>query len=500
MPTTPPNLIAGNFYKCNGGNSVPYIYMDNTLREVTTHEIGKLADYDNRDTWENAIKILPIGACDAIPRGDPLITSPYQNKMVQCEEDGSYSLITHGHRRPYATTRSDSEPAFLNPGVVVGLPDFTLNAIAAEDPKWREKLKTIKCKPYPATNTPLYATNGTMGFCAGQGTILVAGRERTIIGAPLFNQMKEKLITPGLVQEFGCDPSNAGPAIAVPIGGTGPGKLGVNINRLDTERVFSTRMGSITGICDIANVASFDDPTNCQYVFNDLKAVDALTAFKNTVTQDVYDRLMHDMVMTPCSDCPDGNKFCSYLKGTSALANHIQTWFGKQPPGEQDIMMGAICNKHTDMPECKCLNRQLDPDYMKWVNRLPMSDSCWYIACKNTVQNLVTNVLQRPTCPQNVCQVIYDIHDVTGSVEFSQNTNLITCTGAPPGPNPNPTPTPTPTPTPKPTPTPTPTPTPAPKPTPSQSSDLVILLKRNMFVIIGTIVIIVLGIGAVKLL
>ena len=121
MPTTPPNLIAGNFYKCNGGNSVPYIYMDNTLREVTTHEIGKLADYDNRDTWENAIKILPIGACDAIPRGDPLITSPYQNKMVQCEEDGSYSLITHGHRRPYATTRSDSEPAFLNPGLSADL-------------------------------------------------------------------------------------------------------------------------------------------------------------------------------------------------------------------------------------------------------------------------------------------------------------------------------------------------------------------------------------------
>jgi hypothetical protein len=163
---------------------------------------------------------------------------------------------------------------------------------------------------------------------------------------------------------------------------------------------------------------------------------------------------------------------CSRLKSTGKDGELCRSWFNQQPKATQDTLVQNYCAVN-NTPDCKCVNRSLNEVYRNLKVGKAINDGCWFTPCANPQSYLQTTEVENPSCPNNFCDVIYNIiKDRDVSIDSVKNdVNCVFKPSPPPAPLP-PVPSPTPPPTPPPIPPPRPRPTPpivppAPPPTPT---------------------------------
>lgn len=133
----------------------------------------------------------------------------------------------------------------------------------------------------------------------------------------------------------------------------------------------------------------------------------------------------NDIISKYCTQkvntCPKGMKECSRLKSIGEGGNECRFWFEKQPDYIQDAAMQNYCLRH-NTKDCKCVNRANSHIYQALKGSHSINDGCWYSACANEGQYLVPTHLINPTCPDKMCQVIFDIiKDRDVSIDNVQN-------------------------------------------------------------------------------
>jgi hypothetical protein len=116
---------------------------------------------------------------------------------------------------------------------------------------------------------------------------------------------------------------------------------------------------------------------------------------------------------------------CSRLKSTGLDGSECRNWFSKLTPSQRDSIISSYClENNTD--DCKCVNRNFYESYQRLKSINPYNDGCWYVHCTDSQKNLIPSHLLDPECPDNICQVIFDIYD-TGNVTFDDVKNDINC-------------------------------------------------------------------------
>ena len=119
-------------------------------------------------------------------------------------------------------------------------------------------------------------------------------------------------------------------------------------------------------------------------------------------------------------------KECSRLKSIGEGGNECRKWFEKQPSHVQDATIQNYCLRH-NTEDCKCINRGYNRSYQAMKGAHAINDGCWYSACANrSGKYLVPSQLANPSCPDNLCQVLFDIVE-DGNVSIDHVQNDITC-------------------------------------------------------------------------
>lgn len=151
---------------------------------------------------------------------------------------------------------------------------------------------------------------------------------------------------------------------------------------------------------------------------------------------------------------------CSRMTSTDPADANCIIWANSaKKRGVFDPAITMYCSKpdNVDAPECKCANRSYNKEYRATGIGHVINDGCWYLPCKDDENYLVPSSLDKPSCPKNMCQQVYNIVK-NRYVKIDDVKNVIDCNFDSFKPKPDPDPTPDPTPDPDPTPTPTPTP------------------------------------------
>lgn len=115
---------------------------------------------------------------------------------------------------------------------------------------------------------------------------------------------------------------------------------------------------------------------------------------------------------------------CSKLKSGDNEGDVCRMWFNKKNLDIQDTTVTNYCFKHETAPDCKCLNRLQDQSYKTVKKHSTFNDGCWYPPCVGQSAYLVTSDLKKPTCPSNLCQIVFEelqnkdvnINDVKNSI------------------------------------------------------------------------------------
>lgn len=152
--------------------------------------------------------------------------------------------------------------------------------------------------------------------------------------------------------------------------------------------------------------------------------------------------LMSKFCTQKVEECPDKIKGCSRLMSTGDGSDICRAWFQGQSNATKDAMIQSYCI-HNNTDDCKCINRANNDVYNAVKPGKIINDGCWFTPCANASKFLVPSNLHNPTCPSNVCDVIYnivedrdvDISDITNEVECDFSGHILS-----PGPGPTPKP------------------------------------------------------------
>ncbi|TFH07285.1 MAG: hypothetical protein E4H07_09290 [Nitrosomonadales bacterium] len=171
--------------------------------------------------------------------------------------------------------------------------------------------------------------------------------------------------------------------------------------------------------CEIGRSSKGEDPLinygwdmkapklKCTYAVDKIDTRSQVTAYKDKFGEnsDVEAKYCTQKV----SSCPNGMKECSRLKSIGEGGNECRMWFERQPAHIQDATMQNYCLRHkTD--DCKCVNRADTTSYQEMKGAHSINDGCWYTACANrSGKYLVPTQLVKPSCPDKLCQVLFDI-------------------------------------------------------------------------------------------
>lgn len=162
----------------------------------------------------------------------------------------------------------------------------------------------------------------------------------------------------------------------------------------------------------------------CEYNIKDIDTIDQINKFKLQF-REIPDSLFQTYCSEKVKTCPDGIGECSRLKSIDLDGSECRNWLSTLTPSQQDSVISTYCLlNNTD--DCKCVNRNFYDSYQKLKSINPYNDGCWYAPCSDTQKNLVPSHLLEPDCPDNICQVIFDIYD-TGNVSFDDIKNDISC-------------------------------------------------------------------------
>lgn len=173
---------------------------------------------------------------------------------------------------------------------------------------------------------------------------------------------------------------------------------------------------------------------------------------------DDYHRMMTDFCATGADSCAVDPKTgavmkqCSQMFSTGEAGSACRDWLSTRSDSKRDSVYTEYCLRHPTSPECACINRAADKTYARVKQQAPFNDGCWYAPCAGSSGQLVTSDLRDPSCPANLCQVLYtnlennnvSIKDVKTEINCSFDVD-------PPAPPPKP-PTPPPLPPPAPLP------------------------------------------------
>lgn len=138
----------------------------------------------------------------------------------------------------------------------------------------------------------------------------------------------------------------------------------------------------------------------------------------------------NDVEMKYCTqkvkDCPKGMKECSRLKSIGEGGEECRKWYEAQPANVRDAAIQNYCLRN-DTEDCKCVNRADSESYQLMKGAHSINDGCWFSACANrSGKYLVPSQLVNPSCPDKICQVLFDIMK-TGNVSIDNVKNDIVC-------------------------------------------------------------------------
>lgn len=148
----------------------------------------------------------------------------------------------------------------------------------------------------------------------------------------------------------------------------------------------------------------------CTYELENVDTIAQLENYKNKFGDANYDKLLAAYCERPTTNCPEGLKSCSIIKSLSEGGNACRDWFAKLPTNElRDAAAQNYCFKY-DTDDCKCVNRSLTEEYKNLKQGNPFSDKCWFVPCANPSRYFVPSILEKDECPDNVCEVIFNVY------------------------------------------------------------------------------------------
>lgn len=168
----------------------------------------------------------------------------------------------------------------------------------------------------------------------------------------------------------------------------------------------------------------------CTYQVDSIDSIDQINKWISKFGKNKdYDKLMQKFCTREMQNCTNGNNICSFKNSNSTEGKICQSWYNEQKRSPMaQTLVETICNKNPLFPECKCINRALDPIYGKFKNggTKNYNDGCWYIPCTSEATQFIPRDLYKPICPDKLCQNILSLID-TGNVDISGIQNTINC-------------------------------------------------------------------------
>lgn len=114
--------------------------------------------------------------------------------------------------------------------------------------------------------------------------------------------------------------------------------------------------------------------------------------------------------MRPASSCPLQLGSCSQVKGLDGdTSEKCRKWFENKSKADRSALAESYCFKY-DTEDCRCINRMYNEDYKILKAGNPIADKCWYLPCSNPDHYFLTSEDEEGTCPDKVCEVVYDIY------------------------------------------------------------------------------------------
>lgn len=138
-----------------------------------------------------------------------------------------------------------------------------------------------------------------------------------------------------------------------------------------------------------------------------------------------------------------GNRMasCSYFIANTPAGDACKAWDAARPDSVTSVAKNRYCGVAAGQAQmgsvgaadCRCINRQLDPNYNLLKGASPAQDACWYAPCSNFASNiyLTTSAQQLPvgtTCP-NICEQVVNIYNNRAQEINVDPSQVISCPG-----------------------------------------------------------------------
>lgn len=205
--------------------------------------------------------------------------------------------------------------------------------------------------------------------------------------------------------------------------------------------------------CWLGNSGGYDEPTyradwdgdyniKCTYDLDRIKTFEHVRAYKNKFDpkpdDDKWNEIMSNFCSQRTENCmidPTVDKKITNCSLVTSLpdggaATFCRAWFDAAPAGVRDNFIDGVCAANSDAAECKCHMRKYLPEYKKAFPYISeaVQDACVWSPCKGgSPAFLVNSVDSTPRCPENLCQIVYNI-DAGGYVDIKNNQNWLMCT------------------------------------------------------------------------
>ena len=146
----------------------------------------------------------------------------------------------------------------------------------------------------------------------------------------------------------------------------------------------------------------------CFYDNRKIDNINQLNNFKTLYGEtESYKKVASTFCSQPSTNCLNGTQ-CSRLKSTDEEGNFCRIFYNSLSEQEQESLAQNICFSNPNIPDCSCYTRASNSDYSRLAISAPFKDSCWYVPCRDSFNNLIPKDLKNPTCPANVCQFILE--------------------------------------------------------------------------------------------
>jgi hypothetical protein len=166
----------------------------------------------------------------------------------------------------------------------------------------------------------------------------------------------------------------------------------------------------------------------CVYDLNKIDTKDQVDNFTRIWGNN--DNVMAAYCERPSGACPEGMESCSRLKSIDEGSDMCRNWYATLASDRlRDAAEQNYCFRY-NTEDCRCVNRTLTEEYNILKKGNPINDKCWFIPCSNPSRYFVPSELTNGTCPENVCEIVFDIYK---NRDVKIYDNDFVCNFGPPG-------------------------------------------------------------------